>query len=223
MKSTMLSTPESAPHVEKNRYYFGSSSLDSGAAGFTAGTVATLLLHPLDLMKVRYQLADNTKQGNNNLLRQTVRMNYGVAFTNLIKTEGVRGLWTGLSPNLIGNTAAWGLYFMAFDNMKHQIRNIRHVKEGKLKAYEHLLAASVSGIAVLSVTNPLWVVKTRMCVQGAIPDTSRSMSASDVVVENVEANNKFRKTASMSDTSLHKYKGTLDGLYKIAKYEGYVM
>lgn len=36
---------------------FGDASIDHAVAGFGAGTVATLVMHPLDLIKVRFQLA----------------------------------------------------------------------------------------------------------------------------------------------------------------------
>lgn len=58
----------------------------------------------------------------------------------------------------------------------------------KLSATQHLLASAEAGAITVFMTNPFWVVKTRMCV------TSR---------KDPEA-----------------YKGLIDGLYQIAKYEG---
>ncbi|CAG8447673.1 6990_t:CDS:2, partial [Acaulospora morrowiae] len=67
----------------------------------------------------------------------------------------------------------------------------RMSKEGgtvKLTAVQHLTASAQAGIITAFVTNPLWVVKTRMC--------------------------------ATSQNDLGAYKGLLDGLYRIARYEG---
>jgi len=32
-------------------------------------------------------------------------------FYDIVKNEGYKGLYQGLSPNLIGNTVSWGIYF----------------------------------------------------------------------------------------------------------------
>lgn len=34
------------------------------------------------------------------------------AFTTIIRQEGLRGLYKGVTPNVWGSGSAWGLYFM---------------------------------------------------------------------------------------------------------------
>lgn len=55
-----------------------------------------------------------------------------------------------------------------------------------------MLAASEAGILTLALTNPIWVVKTRLCLQ----------------YDDVAKNNK-------------QYRGMVDGLLKIYKHEGF--
>ena len=36
------------------------------------------------------------------------------AFASIMKTEGARGLYQGMSPNMLGNASAWGSYFLGY-------------------------------------------------------------------------------------------------------------
>lgn len=65
----------------------------------------------------------------------------------------------------------------------------------------HMLAAAEAGVLTLVLTNPIWVVKTRLCLQ---------MSDAPVVAPGSTA------AAAVNQ----QYKGMVDGLFKIYKYEG---
>lgn len=69
-------------------------------------------------------------------------------------------LYRGITPNLAGNTCAWALYFWGYqfikDEMKRQDPNV------PLSTTQHLLASAVAGASIQLVTNPIWVIKTRM-------------------------------------------------------------
>jgi solute carrier family 25 (mitochondrial folate transporter), member 32 len=80
-----------------------SPSLVETVAGFTAGVVATLVVHPFDVLKTRLQLETGSSQwgGSFRILRQVVR------------EEGkYTALYRGLMPNMLGNSVSWALYFL---------------------------------------------------------------------------------------------------------------
>ncbi|KAI5310667.1 hypothetical protein KEM55_003790 [Ascosphaera atra] len=104
-------------------------------AGLTAGTISTLALHPLDLVKTRLQ-------GN------------------------LAGFYRGLTPNLIGNSVSWGLYFFWYDQIKDYLRTVRGTSSG-LGSMDYFIASGASGVITSSLTNPIWVIKTRMLSSGA--------------------------------------------------------
>ncbi|RIB00536.1 mitochondrial carrier domain-containing protein [Gigaspora rosea] len=161
--------------------FLGNPALDHAVAGFTAGAVSTIILHPLDLIKTRFQADDSIKSLS--------KRHFGATFNTLrsiVHKEGIIGLYRGISPNLAGSTASWGFYFYWYDLIKRWMAN--GDKLTKLSATQHLLASAEAGAITVFMTNPFWVVKTRMCI------TSR---------KDPEA-----------------YKGLIDGLYQIAKYEG---
>ena len=94
-----------------------SPSLIESVAGFTAGVVATLAVHPFDVLKTRLQLdqAAQSKWGNSyRILRDIVR-----------REGGFGSLYRGLMPNMIGNSVSWALYFLWYDNAVTDFSNPR--------------------------------------------------------------------------------------------------
>lgn len=90
------------------------------------------------------------------------------ALNDIVKADGWKGLYRGLSPNVAGNSASWGLYFLWYTMIKERMSASNRDVElstgevKKLSAGQHLLAASESGAITALMTNPIWVVKTRM-------------------------------------------------------------
>lgn len=152
-------------------------------AGTTGGVASTLVLHPLDLIKIRFQVNDGLSK------RPTY---FGIldAFRSIRKSGGIRALYQGVSPNAVGAGSAWGLYFFSYNFLKASMIDAQNVKN--LSAPEHLLAGTIAGASTLCITNPIWVVKTRMCLQYA---------------------------ATSSQTEVY-YNGVIDGLIKLYRNEG---
>ncbi|XP_048697413.1 solute carrier family 25 member 32 isoform X2 [Caretta caretta] len=78
------------------------------------------------------------------------------------KSEGLRGLYKGVTPNMWGAGASWGLYFFFYNAIK------AYKEERKLEglgATEHLVSAAEAGVMTLCITNPIWVTKTRLVLQ----------------------------------------------------------
>jgi solute carrier family 25 folate transporter 32 len=126
------------------------------ASGSIAGFVTTALLHPLDSIKVRFQAHEGTtglRTGSSPGFRST----YG-AFAHVIKTEGFRPLYFGLAPALIANGASWGLYFYFYEHCK-QIVYERYKDAG---SYGVLASGVAAGMCTVLLTNPIWLLKTRM-------------------------------------------------------------
>jgi len=155
------------------------------AAGVSGGVVSTLVLHPLDLIKVRFAVNDGT---NKHPQYHDIRG----AFLNIAKKEGFRGLYKGVSANLYGSGTAWGFYFLFYNTIKIKMQDGDPNKPvGPLM---HMIAASQAGLLTLVMTNPIWVVKTRLCLQYENPPSD-----------------------SKSNT---KYSGVFDALRKIYRSEG---
>lgn len=154
-------------------------------AGISGGVTSTLILHPLDLIKIRFAVNDG---------RTTTAPQYrGLtsAFITIFRQEGFRGLYKGVTPNVWGSGSAWGFYFMFYNSIKTWIQGGNAAQP--LGPAWHMVAAAEAGILTLVMTNPIWVVKTRLCLQ----------------YDGMPAQN-----------SQSKYGGMFDGLVKIYRNEG---
>jgi len=138
-------------------------------AGMTAGLASTITVHPLDIIKARMQLDTSP----NPLMNSTRSV-----FADILRNEGptrIRALYRGLSPNLLGNTAGWGLYFLWYKQGQDLVRKAKgYSKDQKFTNIDYLTASSGAGALSAILTNPIWVVKTRMistssATQGAYP------------------------------------------------------
>lgn len=75
----------------------------------------------------------------------------------------IAALYRGLGVNLIGNSAGWALYFMWYRQAKDFVRTYRGYDQSQpLTSVDYLVASSASGVLSALITNPIWVVKTRM-------------------------------------------------------------
>lgn len=80
-------------------------------AGAGAGLVASIVTCPLDVVKTRLQaqaLARNAKDYEG--VKATV--------SRILKQSGVRGLYRGLGPTILGYLPTWGIYFTVYDEVK---------------------------------------------------------------------------------------------------------
>ncbi|KAF0852454.1 mitochondrial solute carrier family 25 (mitochondrial folate transporter) member 32 [Andalucia godoyi] len=124
---------------------------NSVLAGFLAGAIPTVTLHPLDFIKVRFQAVNS----------QEIRAlgTFGAA-SNIAKTQGIRTLFSGLVPSLIGNSASWGIYLYLYSRIKSW--NAAHISNPLIVSFSSGVQA---GVCSTLMTNPIWLIKTRLQLQ----------------------------------------------------------
>jgi len=124
--------------------------------GLSGGIVSTLVCHPLDLLRTRYA----ANEGHH--LRPQYN-NYLDACRKIIKAEGIRGIYQGLTPNLIASPLSWGLYFHIYHKIHPYFANTTDPKRQFF--LPNFLVGCITGGTVMVITSPLWVTKTRLCLQ----------------------------------------------------------
>ena len=142
-------------------------------AGFAAGVASTTLLLPLDVIKVRLQVHEGRE-----------RLGALRALRGILRYEGMRGLYVGWTPAVIGSAVSWGGYFYFYEGLKHELLVYKKGKSSalpstsneastatteatspSLNSLDHFLLACTAGGIMVGLTNPVWLVKTRIQLQ----------------------------------------------------------
>ncbi|XP_051499567.1 solute carrier family 25 member 36-like isoform X1 [Apus apus] len=135
-----------------------------------AGTAGAILTCPLEVVKTRLQSSQLTLRPL--CLSEIQLPGMGVRLMNptppspgvlkllraILEKEGVRSLFRGLGPNLVGVAPSRAIYFAAYSGVKERLNTVLVPESKKV----HMLSAACAGITSATVTNPVWLVKTRM-------------------------------------------------------------
>jgi solute carrier family 25 (mitochondrial folate transporter), member 32 len=157
-------------------------------AGALAGSTSVALLYPLDLIRTRFQVQDalgSPSSSSSSLhFRNTFSARYtGLlhAFRSIVAQDGAGALYRGLSTNMVGSALAWGCYFHCFHWLQREAAarfyehpppsssssSSKQTHRALVPVHVNLLCGLAAGIAGQLLTNPFWVVKTRIQVDAS--------------------------------------------------------
>lgn len=77
----------------------------------------------------------------------------------------VAALYRGLTPNLLGNASSWASFFFFKGRIENAILAVKDPSPGghvKLMPHDYFIASGLAGMFTQVLTNPIWVLKTRM-------------------------------------------------------------
>uniref|UniRef100_A0A0C9S5Y8 TSA: Wollemia nobilis Ref_Wollemi_Transcript_16045_1954 transcribed RNA sequence n=1 Tax=Wollemia nobilis TaxID=56998 RepID=A0A0C9S5Y8_9CONI len=150
---------------EKDRPHNTREAFYNASAGAAAGAIAATFVCPLDVIKTRLQVHGLPKRSQSGIRGGLIVHSLEKIFQN----EGFRGMYRGLSPTVLALLPNWAVYFTVYEQLKRllQPQNDAHQQ---ISVGANIIAASSAGAATAIVTNPLWVVKTRLQTQGMRPE-----------------------------------------------------
>ena len=131
-------------------------------AGGSGAIFSSICIHPIDLVKVRLQVASASVGGGSS----------GMAIArSVVKNEGVRGLFSGLSAAImrqaVYGTAKIGLH----DSFSQSLKRMNNGQP--LPFYQKTLSAMTAGVLASLVGNPFDLALVRMEADGCAPVSER--------------------------------------------------
>ncbi|KAI4096136.1 MAG: hypothetical protein LQ344_001199 [Seirophora lacunosa] len=123
-------------------------------AGAGGGLLSMILTYPLITLSTRAQV--ESKRAHSSTYD---------AVRRIVQREGIAGLYSGLDSALFGISVTNFVYYYWYEWTRAfferaAIRSSRASK--KLTTIESMIAGAIAGSATVLITNPIWVVNTRM-------------------------------------------------------------
>ncbi|GFF37609.1 mitochondrial nicotinamide adenine dinucleotide transporter 1 [Aspergillus udagawae] len=129
--------------------------------GASAGVASGIVTCPLDVIKTKLQAQGGfLRRGGGVVEAKTLYR--GLLGTGRIiwRQDGIRGLYQGLGPMLLGYLPTWAVYLAVYDRSREYFYETTD-SWWLSRGYASILAGACS----TTVTNPIWVIKTRLMSQ----------------------------------------------------------
>ncbi|ERN09708.1 hypothetical protein AMTRI_Chr08g159960 [Amborella trichopoda] len=147
-----------------------SDALINGLAGAGGGIIAQLITYPLQTVNTRQQTERDPKKvsGDESSSASTGNPGAIAQMHKVVKHEGWGRLYSGLGPSLVGTAASQGVYYYFYQifRSRAEAAALEHWKkgtgDGTVGMFSSLVVAALSGCVNVLLTNPIWVVVTRM-------------------------------------------------------------
>ncbi|KAJ6794629.1 putative mitochondrial substrate carrier family protein P [Iris pallida] len=154
--------------ILNNYSFLGTGPFIDLLAGSAAGGTAVLCTYPLDLArtKLAYQVSSSSRLGNGlrSYSAQPAYSGINDVFKSVYMEGGVRSLYRGVGPTLIGILPYAGLKFYIYEELKNRVPE-DYQKSVTLR----LSCGALAGLFGQTLTYPLDVVRRQMQVQSQRP------------------------------------------------------
>ncbi|KAE8147129.1 mitochondrial carrier domain-containing protein [Aspergillus avenaceus] len=135
--------------------------------GASAGVASGIVTCPLDVIKTKLQAQGGfVRRGSQVVEARTLYR--GMLGTGRViwREDGIRGLYQGLGPMLLGYLPTWAVYLAVYDRSRDFYQGFTD-SWWLARGYASVTAGACSTI----VTNPIWVIKTRLMSQSLRSDS----------------------------------------------------
>ncbi|PLB54395.1 FAD carrier protein [Aspergillus steynii IBT 23096] len=129
--------------------------------GASAGVASGIVTCPLDVIKTKLQAQGGfARRGPNVVEAKTLYRGMLGTGRMIWREDGIRGLYQGLGPMLLGYLPTWAVYLAVYDRSREYFYESTD-SWWLSRGYASISAGACSTIA----TNPIWVIKTRLMSQ----------------------------------------------------------
>ncbi|AAS51871.1 ADL049Wp [Eremothecium gossypii ATCC 10895] len=140
--------------------------------GSVAGCIGAMVVYPIDMVKTRMQAQRDFSKYKNSI----------DCLLKILSKEGVRGLYSGLGPQLIGVAPEKAIKLTVNDHMRATLAG----RDGKLSLPCEIISGATAGACQVVFTNPLEIVKIRLQVKSDyVADAARNSVNAISVIKNL--------------------------------------
>lgn len=133
--------------------------LVSSLGGGLGAMVGAIITSPLEVVKTRLQAQNN----KSSLIESNSRFGFNTfnALRNMVQTEGFLGLYRGLFAHCLGVIPARTVHFLVYSTCKGYLTK----RWDDHPYYVPMFSSSFAAASVVTITSPIWLVKTRLQLQ----------------------------------------------------------
>jgi len=146
-----------AEHIEKKSNVSEMSALGNATSGFLAAFFSSFTLCPTELIKCKLQALHEMKQEKRVTPYQLTKQ--------IIKTEGIKGMFRGLTPTFFREMPGYFFFFGGYEFSRDFLAKPGQSKDdiGPLKT---MVAGAAGGCCLWTSIFPADVIKSRVQIQG---------------------------------------------------------
>ena len=176
------------------------NAMNSLIAGCAAGAVQSILVCPMELIKIRMQIQGVGKQHVSWMMKKMSTAPPGEKYAGqlletyqgpwkttriILQKQGITGVFRGWWLTVLREVPQFGIYFWSFDLIQEGIANFTGRSPDNLTVVQNSLAGGVTGV-VTWCWYPVDVIKSRFQSDGAIGRPKQYKGIIDCVSQSVK-------------------------------------
>ncbi|PLN75810.1 mitochondrial carrier protein [Aspergillus taichungensis] len=160
--------PSNSTFTDRLEYFFMRmpDSYITPFCGASAGVASGIVTCPLDVIKTKLQAQGGFARRGGQVGAKTLYRGMLGTGRIIVRQDGLRGLYQGLGPMIFGYLPTWAVYLAVYDRSREYFYGTTD-SWWLARGYASITAGACSTI----VTNPIWVIKTRLMSQSVRSDS----------------------------------------------------
>ncbi|OXB76968.1 UNVERIFIED_CONTAM: hypothetical protein H355_014790 [Colinus virginianus] len=185
------------------------STVEAAAAGSAAGFVTRVLISPLDVIKIRFQLqieqlSSKTPGAKYHGILQAVR--------RIFQEEGVLAFWKGHVPAQFLSVGYGAVQFMAFESLTKLVHNV--TSYNARNSFVHFACGGLAACTATVAVQPVDTLRTRFAAQGE-PKVYHNLHHAVVTMYQTEGLRTFYRGLTPTIIAVFPYAGFQFSFYNI--------
>ncbi|KAK2536863.1 mitochondrial thiamine pyrophosphate carrier isoform X1 [Columba livia] len=185
------------------------STVEAAVAGSASGLVTRVLISPLDVIKIRFQLqieqlSSKTPGAKYHGISQAVQ--------RIFQEEGLGAFWKGHVPAQLLSVGYGAVQFMAFESLTKLVHNV--TSYNARDSFVHFVCGGLAACAATVAVQPVDTLRTRFAAQGE-PKIYRNLRHAVVTMYQTEGPRTFYRGLTPTIIAIFPYAGLQFSFYNI--------